>query len=165
MNFDEAVEKYSRALQLANDEGNGEGEETDELKAQKRTLAVSCGLNAAMCCMKTAPPDSTDGMLYAFNDPLRKLSHGNDGIIFTPVADAYVPGTCQAPGWATPGTGRQFERPDLRALGLLHPASPSSSLPHPAPACLIRLQPASSSSSLPQPASSGFNQLRPASPS
>ncbi|KAL1515643.1 hypothetical protein AB1Y20_002261 [Prymnesium parvum] len=33
--------------------------------------------------------------LYAFNDPLRKLVHGNDGIIFTPVIDPYIPGTCQ----------------------------------------------------------------------
>ena len=30
--------------------------------------------------------------LYAFNDPLRKLTHGNDGIIFTPVVDPYIPG-------------------------------------------------------------------------
>tara|TARA_B100000524_G_scaffold61636_1_gene28491 strand:- start:1811 stop:3022 length:1212 start_codon:yes stop_codon:yes gene_type:complete len=34
--------------------------------------------------------------LYAFHDPLRRLQHGNDGIIFTPVADKYHPGTCQA---------------------------------------------------------------------
>ena len=30
--------------------------------------------------------------LYAFNDPLRKLTHGNDGIIFTPIVDPYIPG-------------------------------------------------------------------------
>lgn len=29
--------------------------------------------------------------LYAFSDPLRKLSHGNDGIIFTPANDPYRP--------------------------------------------------------------------------
>ena len=46
--------------------------------------------------VQTAPPDSTDGMLYAFNDPLRKLSHGNDGIIFTPARDPYRPYTCPA---------------------------------------------------------------------
>ena len=34
--------------------------------------------------------------LFTFQDPLRKLSHGNDGIIFTPVRDAYVPGTCHS---------------------------------------------------------------------
>jgi mRNA guanylyltransferase len=34
--------------------------------------------------------------LFTFQDPLRKLKHGNDGIIFTPVVDAYVPGTCQS---------------------------------------------------------------------
>ena len=43
--------------------------------------------------VQTAPPGS-DGMLYAFNDPLRKLSHGNDGIIFTPARDPYRPYTC-----------------------------------------------------------------------
>eukprot|EP00966_Prymnesium_polylepis_P028728 666048-Prymnesium_polylepis.1 len=32
--------------------------------------------------------------LYAFKDPLRKLAHGNDGIIFTPVLDEYKAGTC-----------------------------------------------------------------------
>lgn len=42
--------------------------------------------------VETGPPDSS--MLYAFDDPLRKLSHGNDGIIFTPVRDPYVGGTC-----------------------------------------------------------------------
>lgn len=42
----------------------------------------------------TAPPDSTDGMLYAFQDPIRNLSHGNDGIIFTPARDPYRPYTC-----------------------------------------------------------------------
>ena len=33
--------------------------------------------------------------LFTFQDPLRKLSHGNDGIIFTPVVNPYEPGTCQ----------------------------------------------------------------------
>lgn len=46
--------------------------------------------------VQVAPPDSTDGMLYAFHDPLRKLSHGNDGIIFTPARDPYRPYTCPA---------------------------------------------------------------------
>ena len=39
-----------------------------------------------------APPDSN--ILYAFEDPLRRLSHGNDGIIFTPAIDPYRPYTC-----------------------------------------------------------------------
>ena len=39
-----------------------------------------------------APPGSS--ILYAYNDPLRELSHGNDGIIFTPARDPYRPGTC-----------------------------------------------------------------------
>ena len=34
--------------------------------------------------------------LFTFQDPLRKLSHGNDGIIFTPVLNPYEPGTCQS---------------------------------------------------------------------
>ena len=34
-----------------------------------------------------------DKWLYAFKDPLRKLVHGNDGIIFTPIVDPYEPGT------------------------------------------------------------------------
>lgn len=34
--------------------------------------------------------------LFTFQDPLRKLSHGNDGIIFTPVVNPYEPGTCQS---------------------------------------------------------------------
>lgn len=42
--------------------------------------------------VQTAPPGA--GILYAFNDPLRKLSHGNDGIIFTPARDPYRPYTC-----------------------------------------------------------------------
>ena len=41
-----------------------------------------------------APPDAN--ILYAFEDPLRKLSHGNDGIIFTPANDPYRPYTCPA---------------------------------------------------------------------
>ena len=45
--------------------------------------------------VQPAPPNS-DGLLYAFNDPLRKLSHGNDGIIFTPARDPYRPYTCPA---------------------------------------------------------------------
>ena len=39
-----------------------------------------------------AEPDAN--ILYAFEDPLRKLSHGNDGIIFTPAIDPYRPYTC-----------------------------------------------------------------------
>ena len=38
------------------------------------------------------PPGSS--ILYAYNDPLRKLSHGNDGIIFTPARDPYRAYTC-----------------------------------------------------------------------
>ena len=44
--------------------------------------------------VKVAPPGSN--ILYAYNDPLRKLSHGNDGIIFTPARDPYLPYTCKA---------------------------------------------------------------------
>jgi hypothetical protein len=39
-----------------------------------------------------AEPDAS--ILYAFEDPLRRLSHGNDGIIFTPAIDPYRPYTC-----------------------------------------------------------------------
>jgi len=39
-----------------------------------------------------AAPGSS--ILYAYSDPLRKLSHGNDGIIFTPARDPYRPYTC-----------------------------------------------------------------------
>lgn len=39
-----------------------------------------------------APADAD--ILYAYNDPLRRLSHGNDGIIFTPARDPYRPYTC-----------------------------------------------------------------------
>lgn len=44
--------------------------------------------------VQTAAPGSN--MLYAFTDPLRALSHGNDGIIFTPMKDPYRPYTCPA---------------------------------------------------------------------
>ena len=44
--------------------------------------------------VQTAEPDAN--ILYAFDDPLRKLSHGNDGIIFTPAIDPYRPYTCHA---------------------------------------------------------------------
>ena len=33
---------------------------------------------------------------FSFADPLRKLRHGSDGVIFTPVRDAFTPGTCAA---------------------------------------------------------------------
>lgn len=42
--------------------------------------------------VQTAEPGAN--ILYAFEDPLRKLSHGNDGIIFTPALDPYRPYTC-----------------------------------------------------------------------
>ena len=41
-----------------------------------------------------AMPHNAEGLLYAFEDPLRKLSHGNDGIIFTPMVEPYRPYTC-----------------------------------------------------------------------
>ena len=34
-------------------------------------------------------------MLFQFDDPLRKLAHGNDGIIFTQISAPYHPGTCR----------------------------------------------------------------------
>ena len=36
------------------------------------------------------------GMLYAYQDPLRGYKHGNDGIIFTSIADVYGCGTCRS---------------------------------------------------------------------
>ncbi len=43
-----------------------------------------------------APASAGSKFLYAFNDPLRRLAHGNDGIIFTPARDPYRPYTCPA---------------------------------------------------------------------
>jgi len=34
--------------------------------------------------------------LYAFDDPLRRVKHGNDGVIFTPTQEGYIPGTCKS---------------------------------------------------------------------
>ena len=42
--------------------------------------------------LSVAPPGAD--ILYAYNDPLRRLSHGNDGIIFTPARAPYRPYTC-----------------------------------------------------------------------
>ena len=42
---------------------------------------------------------------FSFADPLRKLRHGSDGIIFTPVRDAYAPGTCAAACGVTASSG------------------------------------------------------------
>lgn len=34
--------------------------------------------------------------LYSYQDPLRKIEHGNDGVIFTPIMSPYQCGTCPA---------------------------------------------------------------------
>ena len=42
-----------------------------------------------------APGAEGAKMLFQFDDPLRKLAHGNDGIIFTQISAPYHPGTCR----------------------------------------------------------------------
>jgi len=40
------------------------------------------------------PGGSGGEHLYAYQDELRKVEHGNDGVIFTPILEPYVCGTC-----------------------------------------------------------------------
>ncbi len=42
-----------------------------------------------------APAGDGAEWLYGYADPLRALEHGNDGIIFTPIMEPYVTGTCR----------------------------------------------------------------------
>ena len=42
------------------------------------------------------PSQDKSKHLYVFKDPRRNLEHGTDGLIFTPINDPYVPGTCQS---------------------------------------------------------------------
>ena len=68
-------------------------EECTHSTQRRQASTPHAGPHTAALFQQVKPGGSGGEHLYAYQDELRKVEHGNDGVIFTPILEPYVCGT------------------------------------------------------------------------